>query len=411
MCALFGLLLPLLLLLFLLFIPSPHAADCQLTPPHKASLTRLQVKIPPEAFTYGYSTRGGPRLQAALAAHLDETFEPSLPLKAADVVVLDGATALHSVYAFALADPGDAILVGRPVYGRFELDMGNEMGVRVVYADTSVAECMLPGVAAARYEEALDRAARDGVRIRAMLVVNPSNPLGRCYPRETLVELMRLCQRRQLHFISDEVYGLSVFESGDAGGNGDGNVPFTSALSIDMDDVIDPGLVHVEYGTSKDFAAAGLRLGVLATRNQHVHRVLRAVSRFHEPSGVSVAVGTAMFEDRVWCTHFIELSRKRIAEAYRFATSNLRESSITYHDANAGFFVFINLEPWLPPSSGWGDRGKTLLSNREREFELAARFVKGGVFLHPGEEHALEVGMFRLVYTQKEEIVREGFKR
>ena len=44
--------------------------------------------------------------------------------------------------------------------------------------------------------------------------------------------------------------------------------PFVSTLSLDLRDVIDPTLMHVLYGASKDFCANGLRLGVVCTINE-----------------------------------------------------------------------------------------------------------------------------------------------
>lgn len=42
---------------------------------------------------------------------------------------------------------------------------------------------------------------------------------------------------------------------------------------------------------------------------------------------------------------------------------------------------------------------------------LAERIGDGGVFLHPCEEQAKELGWFRLVFTQEEETVAEGIRR
>lgn len=58
---------------------------------------------------------------------------------------------------------------------------------------------------------------------------------------------MKLCQRYQIHLISDEIYALSVWrnrEHADA-------VKFTSVLSIELTGVIDASLVHVLWGMSK----------------------------------------------------------------------------------------------------------------------------------------------------------------
>ena len=223
---------------------------------------------------------------------------------------------------------------------------------------------------------------------------------GRCYPRDTLIALMKFCQKHQIHFISDEVYGCSVFDS-----NEPNTVPFTSALSIDPTGVIDRDLLHVTYAMSKDFGAAGLRLGALVTKNEQLKKSLIAVVRFHSPSGLSIAIGTAMLEDRKWCRSFIETSRQRIAEAYKFVIRRLREINIPYlAGGNAGFFVWIDLSTYLSPKTEG-------LSAQEREFELAQRLVDNGVFLHPGEEHSSALGWFRLVYTVERGIVEEGLRR
>lgn len=70
---------------------------------------------------------------------------------------------------------------------------------------------------------------------------------GRCYTREVLEAYMRLCQKHNVHLISDEIYALSVWNNPDAP-----NAPgFTSVLSIDTASLIDPSLVHVLWGMSK----------------------------------------------------------------------------------------------------------------------------------------------------------------
>lgn len=174
---------------------------------------------------------------------------------------------------FALTEPGDGILVSRPMYGRFELDYGVEADVKIIYADTEAEEAFTPA-AIAKYEVALKEAEQKGTKIRAVLIANPNNPVGRssyiniiikfaaifslsyscvdvissgrCYPVEMLKEICRFCQRHRLHLISDEVYALCIFDSG----NPDA-VPFNSILSLDFSDLIDPNLVHFMYGFSK----------------------------------------------------------------------------------------------------------------------------------------------------------------
>lgn len=54
---------------------------------------------------------------------------------------------------------------------------------------------------------------------------------------------MRFCQKHHIHFISDEVYAMSIYKTPDNANA----VPFTSALAIDTTDLIDANLVHILY--------------------------------------------------------------------------------------------------------------------------------------------------------------------
>ena len=92
-------------------------------------------------------------------------------------MVADSATSLGNMLGYSLAECGEGILVNRPVYGRFELDYGVEAGVEMVYADTDTEEAFSP-MLVDKYELALEAARGRGMRIRAVLLVNPHNPVG-----------------------------------------------------------------------------------------------------------------------------------------------------------------------------------------------------------------------------------------
>ncbi|KJZ74806.1 hypothetical protein HIM_05715 [Hirsutella minnesotensis 3608] len=362
-----------------------------------ASFVNAAVKFEAQHFSYGFATAGGQRFPAALAVHLNEYLQPHEPISANHITVTGSATPMHEILAWGLADPGDGILTSRPVYGRFELDFGNRAEVNVVYADTDAETCFDLDVVD-KFEEAFTRSEAEGVKIRAMLIVNPHNPLGKCYPRETLVSLMKYCQRRQLHLISDEIYACSTFDSGEIDAT-----PFTSVLAIDPRGLIDDERLHVTYGFSKDFGSAGLRIGAIITRSKAVTDVIKGVQRFHNPAGPSLVIGAVMLEDRKWCREFIESSRRKLAAAYKHATQGLRDIGVRYlPGSNAGFFVWVDLSPYLPAD---------LDGESNAEFALAKKLTKAGVFLHPREEHPLKPGWFRMVYTQDPTIVAEGIKR
>jgi 1-aminocyclopropane-1-carboxylate synthase len=207
------------------------------------------------------------------------------------------------------------------------------------------------------------------------------------------VNILDFCERHQIHLISDEIYACSVFDSGEDA------VPFTSILSIPVDRHIDPSRLHVIYGLSKDFGAAGLRIGAVITRSKSLLAAVDAVTRFSSASGPSLAFGKLLLADRDWVHSFVDRNKATLAAAYKHVTTALKEIGVKYiRGGNAGFFVYIDLSPFLP-------------DHRVPEFELADRLQKAGLFLHPCEEHAPEPGWFRLVFTQDPRGVTEGIKR
>ncbi|KAI9038160.1 1-aminocyclopropane-1-carboxylate synthase [Aspergillus affinis] len=318
------------------------------------------------------------RLPQAVASHLNSLLKPKVSIDAEHVVTASGLTAIGSMLAFTLAEESDGILVARPVYGRFELDYGVEAGVQMVYADTEPEESFTPGVVV-KYEAALKDAASKGIAVRAVLLVNPHNPVGRCYPKDTLIEILQFCSKNNLHVISDEVYASCVFDSGDPRA-----IPFTSILSIDTKGLIDPNLVHVLWGFSK------------LLMNMSMNR------RLHHPSTTTQAIGATILEDQVFVTNFMEKSKEDLAKTYHIVTSTLDREGINYvKGGTAGFFIFIDLSPYLPTNT----------NTNEGEFTLAQKFLNAGVFLHPGEEHARQAGWFRLVFSQEEDVLREGLRR
>ncbi|PMD40867.1 putative aspartate aminotransferase [Hyaloscypha variabilis F] len=376
-------------------VPFGTAENCLMHKELKEFVAQ-NVKIPSVAFTYRFSTAGGPRFSIALAAHVNEYFHPFSPIKAEDTITASGLTAIHAMLGYSLGDPGDAILVARPIYGRFELDFGNTAGLEIVYADVAGAD-PFEEEAVGAYEHALAEASSRGVNVKAVLIVNPNNPLGRCYPSATLRQIMSFCQKHDLHLISDEVYALSVYPTSEPD-----PTPFTSVLTLDSSSLIDQDKLHVLYGMSKDFAAAGLRLGTLISRNKLLLKSLAANIRFHNPSGMSVAIGTAILEDRTFVKSFLEMSRARLAGAREYAVDCLQAAGVKIASGgNAGFFLYIDLSPWLPHG----------LEGKEREYALAQRLLDGGVGLHPCEEHNEKPGWFRLVFSLERELLFEGLKR
>jgi aspartate aminotransferase len=154
------------------------------------------------------------------------------------VVTQGGIQALYLVL-LALLEPGDEVLLPDPAWPNFRM-IAHLLGARVLPYPLVSAGDFLPRL------EDLERLVTP--RTRAILVNTPSNPLGTVVPRELVDTLLEFARRRDLWYISDEVYDEVVFDDA-----------FVSAGAV-----ADRGdrLVSV-YSFSKVYAMTGWRVGYL----------------------------------------------------------------------------------------------------------------------------------------------------
>ena len=258
--------------------------------------------------------------------------------------------------------------------------------------------------AASKYEEALLRAESQGIRVRALMLCNPHNPLGQCYPKDTIIALMKLCSKYKIHLLCDEIYAMSVYDVPD-----EKAVPFTSALSFDTSRYISSDYLHVIYGMSKDFAAGGVRMGCIYLESKELLDAMNAITQFHWSGGPSQEIATTILEDEAWLDQFLQLSRERLSARNKQTRRMLDSADIKYHlGSNAGFFLWVDLQPYLPKESS----GKPIEDEWQREDTLAQRLIENGVFLTPGQGLSSErPGWFRVIFSQDERAIQAGLER
>ena len=93
--------------------------------------------------------------------------------------------------------------------------------------------------------------------IKGLLLSNPNNPLGQCYPTSVLEGCIQFCQRHKIHFVSDEIYATTSYKCPDL----QNPTPFVSVLSLNLAALgCDPSRVHAFWSTSKDFGQSGIRM-------------------------------------------------------------------------------------------------------------------------------------------------------
>jgi aspartate/methionine/tyrosine aminotransferase len=144
------------------------------------------------AFTYGDGSTGSKRVKKAIAQFLNDNFQLVANITSSHITVTNGCSSALEHISWAIANPGDGFLLGRPFYGTFVPDLSFRTGAKVIpvsFGDTDP----LSLDAVEMYENALITARKDGQRIAGIVLCNPHNPLGRCYSPDVLLRLMHLC--------------------------------------------------------------------------------------------------------------------------------------------------------------------------------------------------------------------------
>ncbi|KAF2627593.1 PLP-dependent transferase [Macroventuria anomochaeta] len=373
-----------------------------------------QKLLDPQAvgFTYGSGPYGSKNVRATIAKFMNHHFKPARQLQPDQVLVTNGVSVAIEHCAWGLANPGEGILLGRPYYRAFLPDISMRTGVNVVPVSFGSADpCNIDCVHA--YESALLRSNEQGIPIRALMLCHPHNPLGRCYSRETLIALLHLCQKYKIHLISDEIYALTVWEN-TIDSTGPAPIPFSSVLSIDLPSIIDPSLVHVLWGMSKDFGANGLRLGtIVSPSNPAFIQACRACGIWSSPSSLAENAVCHVLNDKAFVESYIRLNKKRLSVAYTHVITELKNNGIEYNPgANAAFFVLVNLGKMFRENFTAGFEEGQLVDDVGITAKVHERLMAKKVYLVDGDAAGVEEpGWFRLVFTQPQELVSEAIGR
>ena len=362
------------------------------------------IALPNHALTYGDGPAGSKRLKSVMAKFLTNYLKPFMPIEPNHIVVANGCGSVVEHLSWALAGPGDGILLGQPYYGTFIPDISHRPGVNVVPVPFQGVDPLGPD-AAKKYEDTLLEFQQKGQKIAALMLCHPHNPLGRCYSRSVLIDLMRLCEKYKIHLISDEIYALSVWTN--TIDKDPAPVAFESALSIDPKGIIDPSRVHVVWGISKDFGANGLRLGALVSQNNApLHAALMSVALYSYCSSLSEHVTANFLEDEGWADNYISENRRKLGQHFEIVASWAKQNGVAYMPGvNAAFFLWVNL-------------GKAYRERHPRrriddlDDHVMQALVRKKVFLASGVQFGSEQpGWFRIVFSNPEDLLREGLRR
>ncbi|MDJ0700870.1 MAG: aminotransferase class I/II-fold pyridoxal phosphate-dependent enzyme [Woeseiaceae bacterium] len=156
---------------------------------------------------------------------------------AEEVFIGNGVSELIDLSLRALLNPGDEVLVPSPDYPLWTAAVVLNGGVARHY------ECPVDNDFVPRPAD-IEAMVTD--RTRAIVIINPNNPSGAVYDRETLAEIATIAEKHKLVILADEIYDQMVYDD---------------AEFVPMATLVEDGVCLTYSGLSKVYRACGYRVG------------------------------------------------------------------------------------------------------------------------------------------------------
>lgn len=253
-------------------IGDPIAAGFS-TPPHLIEAVTRAMQLGQNGYT------PSPGIQEAREAVADDFSARGFPVDADRVLLTTGTSEGIELTLNALVDPGDEVLVPVPTYPLYTAVVA-KMGAKSVFYRTDPDQGWQPDL------DHVTSLVTD--RTRALVLIDPNNPTGAVYPRETKQALVDLAEHHGFAILSDEVYGDLCYTG-----------PVEPLGSLYPDAAI------VAYSSlSKAYLAPGWRGGWMAVgRTRRLDPALAAIKKLADgrlcsPGPVQHAITAALRGDR-----------------------------------------------------------------------------------------------------------------
>ncbi len=208
-------------------------------------IVRDMIEAVPHA--HGYSdSRGIMSARRAVVSRYEQV--PGFPhLDPDDVYLGNGVSELITIVCQALLDEGDEVLIPAPDYPLWTAMTSLGGGKPVHYLCDNVDD----------WQPSLeDIRSKVTPRTKAIVVINPNNPTGAVYTRETLQGIVEIAREHSLLLLSDEIYDRILFDDAQ-------HIPLATMA---------PDLLCLTFnGLSKTYRVAGYRSGWMTITGPKAH--------------------------------------------------------------------------------------------------------------------------------------------
>uniref|UniRef100_A0A060T9E6 ARAD1D14762p n=1 Tax=Blastobotrys adeninivorans TaxID=409370 RepID=A0A060T9E6_BLAAD len=317
---------------------------------------------------------GSDQLRGQLADLINET-SPGAPIKLTkdDVLVTNGAIGANFLVYYALAAPGDHVVIADPIYQQLQ-SVPAMFGAKVERLVLRPENGFLPDL------NELRAMVKKG-QTKFINLNSPHNPTGTVIPQKMMEEIVQIARDADAYLILDEVY-RPLYHSVP-----EGETPCSAATMYEK--------AVITSSMSKAYGLAGLRLGWVATSNKEL---LQECLKRRDYNTISVGLvddlisSWAMSGRHKLLEYNNKLCRENLKIVDEFVTQSEGRVSLVRPQAGTTMFVQVN------GSSKTTEEICRLLA--EKYDTLAV----------PGETFGRE-GFIRIGYANEPEELREGLSR
>ena len=187
---------------------------------------------------------GVPSLKKAVIRYTEENYDRLVAPE--NVIITNGAKqSLFNIF-YSILNPQDEVIVLAPYWVSYNQMIKMCMGVPVVITPED-------GTFTPKFEE-IERAVTSSTR--AIIVNSPNNPSGEIYPPELIEKIVKMCDKKGIFMVCDDIYHKLVFDHNEAG----------PAYRYTKNDIESSNIIVVN-GVAKLYGMTGFRVGwVIAPR-------------------------------------------------------------------------------------------------------------------------------------------------
>lgn len=231
-----------------------------------------------------------------------------------NVIVGNGSTELISLF-IQIEHPKKALVVG-PTYSEYEREISLGGGATLYYPLLEKDQFKL---------DTEDFISRLNESIDLIVICNPNNPTSSSIPRKEMRHILDACKQHDIYVMVDETYVEFADHMDEISA-----VPLTNYYNN----------IIILRGTSKFFAAPGLRLGYAVTGNRDLIKSINTRKNPWTISSLAVVAGETMFGDDAYISRTKQLISSERARIYRLLSAH-PDFKVYEPDAN---FILVRIE-------------------------------------------------------------------